>query len=96
MEEQDVAGHQKKAQEQGRTIVFIDESGLSRRPHRRRRRAPGEQTPLLELNFNSKRLGVTVGLTLRNFYFRLYPGAIGELKVIDFLQSRGATLPRRR
>ena len=36
--------------------------------------------------------GVTVvvqeaGLTLRNFYFRLYPGAIGELEVIDFLKA---------
>ena len=27
------------------------------------------------------------GLTLRNFYFRLYPGAIGELEVIDFLKA---------
>ena len=27
------------------------------------------------------------GLTLRNFYFRLYPGAIGELEVIAFLKA---------
>ena len=27
------------------------------------------------------------GLTLRNFYFRLYPGAIGKLEVIDFLKA---------
>ena len=30
---------------------------------------------------------MSAGLTLRNFYFRLYPGAIGELEVIDFLKA---------
>lgn len=30
---------------------------------------------------------MAAGLTLRNFYFRLYPGAVGELEVIDFLQA---------
>lgn len=30
---------------------------------------------------------MSAGLTLRNFYFRLYPGAIGERQVIDFLQA---------
>jgi len=30
---------------------------------------------------------VAAGLTLRNFYFRLYPGAVGELEVIDFLKA---------
>ena len=35
-------------------------------------------------------LGQAVGVgraTLRNFYFRLYPGAVGELEVIDFLKA---------
>ena len=39
---------------------------------------------MLEFNFNWDKLSVSAGLTLRNFYFRLYPGAIGELEVIDF------------
>ena len=30
---------------------------------------------------------MSAGLTLRNFYFRLYRGAIGELEVIDFLKA---------
>ena len=30
---------------------------------------------------------MAAGLTLRNFYFRLYPGAVGELEVIDFLKA---------
>ncbi len=30
---------------------------------------------------------MSAGLTLRNFYFRLYPGAIGKEQVIDFLKA---------
>ena len=43
------------------------------------------------LEFNLDKLSVSAGLTLRNFYFRLYPGAIGELEVIDFLKALVAT-----
>ncbi len=66
---------------------MIDESGLSQKPHRCRTWAPRGQTPVLEFNFNGKKLSVSAGLTLCNFYFRLDPGAIGELEVIDFLQA---------
>ena len=76
-----------KAQKQSRTIVFIDESGLSQKPHRCRNWAPCGETPVLEFNFNWQKLSVSAGVTLRNFYFRLYPGAIGELEVIDFLKA---------
>ncbi len=38
-------------------------------------------------NFNWEKLSVSAGLTLRNFYFRLYPGAIGKEQVIDFLKA---------
>ena len=72
---------------EGRTLVFIDESGLSEKPHRCRTWAPRGQTPVLQFNFNWEKLSVSAGLTLRNFYFRLYPGAIGEQEVIDFLQA---------
>ena len=34
---------------------------------------------MLSFNFNWERLSVSAGLTLRNFYFRLYPGAIGQV-----------------
>ncbi len=60
---------------------------MSQKPHRCRSWAPRGQTPLLEFNFNWKKLSVSAGLTLRNFYFRLYPGAIGQLEVIDFLKA---------
>ena len=63
------------------------ESGLSQKPHRCRTWAPRGETPLLQFNFNWQKLSVSAGLTLRNFYFRLYRGAIGELEVIDFLKA---------
>ncbi len=44
----------KKALREGRTIIFIDESGLSERPHRVRTWAPRGQTPVLHYHFNRK------------------------------------------
>ena len=68
-------------------MVFIDESGLSQKPHRCRSWAPRGETPVLQFNFNWQKLSVAAGLTLRNSYFRLYPGAIGQVEVIDFLKA---------
>ncbi len=87
LQAQDLARHKKKAHNEGRTLVFIDESGWSQKPHRCRTWAPRGQTPVLQFNFNGEKLSVSAGLTLRNFYCRLYPGAIGELEVIDFLKA---------
>ena len=42
---------------------------------------------MLPFNFNWEKLSVSAGLTLRNFYFQLYPDAIREPEVIDFLQA---------
>ena len=42
---------------------------------------------MLQFNFNWEKLSVSAGLTLRNFCFRLYPGAIGKEQVIDFLKA---------
>jgi transposase len=85
--EEDMASHQKKARTEGRTIIFVDESGVSQRPHRCRTWAPRGQTPVLEYNFNWKSLSAVAGLTLLNFYFRLYPGAIKAPQVVDFLKA---------
>jgi hypothetical protein len=38
------------------SAVFVDESGLSQRPHRYRTWAPRWQTPILPYNFDWKRL----------------------------------------
>jgi transposase len=66
-------------------IVFIDESGLSERPHRVRTWAPRGQTPVLQYHFNWKVLSAAAGITWWNFYFRLYQGAIRAPQVVDFL-----------
>ena len=42
---------------------------------------------MLEFNVSWKGLSVAAGVSFRNFYLRLYPGAIGELEVIDFLKA---------
>src|SRR5579864_2802201 len=81
-----LAGAKKNAVRQGPTIVFIDESGLSERPHRVRTWAPRGQTPVLQYHFNWKTLSLMAGITWWNFYFQLFPGAIKALQMITFLQ----------
>lgn len=82
-----MAGTKKKALREGRILVFIDESGLSQRPHRCRTWSPRGQTPILQYNFNWKTLSVAAGLTWWNFYFRIYAGAVKKEQVQDFLQA---------
>jgi transposase len=65
--------------------VFIDESGLSQRPHRCRTWSPRGQTPVLQYSFNWKTLSAMAGVTWWNFYFRLYPGSVRSPQVIEFL-----------
>jgi hypothetical protein len=57
VEAQDLASFKKKARAEGRTLVFIDESGLTQKPHCVRTRSPKGQTPLLFHCFNWKNLG---------------------------------------
>jgi transposase len=85
VEAQDLAGHQKKAQKEGRTIVFVDESGLSQRPHRCRTWAPRGKTPVLQYHFNWKTISIAGGLTLWNFYFQIFDKAVGKQETIIFL-----------
>jgi hypothetical protein len=75
----------KKAQKERRTIIFIDESGLSERPHCCRTWSPRGQRPVLEYHFNWKTRSAMAGVTGWNFYFRLFPGAIRSPQVIEFL-----------
>ena len=48
--------------------MFIDESGLSQRPHRCRTWSPKGQTPVLQYSFNWKKLSAVAGITWWNFY----------------------------
>jgi transposase len=85
VEAEDLARHQKKAQKEGRTIVFIDESGLSQRPHRCRTWAPRGQTPVLQYHFNWRTISVAAGMTLWNFYFQIFDKAVGKEETVVFL-----------
>src|SRR6476469_10830114 len=85
MEADALAGNKKKALQQRRTVVFVDESGLSERPHRSRTWAPKGQTPVLQYHFNWKTLSAMAGVTWWNFYFRLYPGRIRSPQLFEFL-----------
>lgn len=93
MEASAVAQGKKNAARRGQTIVFIDESGLSERPHRCRTWAPRGHTPVLQFHFNWKTLSAIAGVTWWNFYFRLYPGSIRTPQLIDFLGRLLRQLP---
>jgi transposase len=90
-----LAAGKKNAARRGQTIIFIDESGLSERPHRCRTWAPRGCTPVLQFHFNWKTLSAIAGMTWWNFYFRLYPGSIKGPQVIDFLGRLLRQLPGR-
>jgi DDE superfamily endonuclease len=69
-----------------RKIVFIDESGLSERPHRVSTWAPRGQTPVLQYHFHWKTLSAIAGVTVWRFHFRLYEGTIRKEEVVAFLR----------
>src|ERR1700691_2336213 len=88
-----IAGFKKKARRQRRTIVFIDESGLSTRPTRDRTWAHRGQTPLLHEAFHWKSLSIIGGLALWRFYFQMHKGSIKGPQVIEFLQHLQRHIP---
>jgi len=88
-----MAAHEKKAFQEGRTIVFIDESGLSTRPTRARTWAPRGQTPVLQETFNWKSLSIIGGLAQWRFYFQIRSGSIKSHQVVEFLQHLQRHLP---
>lgn len=66
--------------------VFLDENGLSQRPHRRRTWAPRGQTPVLQFHFNWKTLSVIAGVTLWDFYCQIFEQSIKSGQIIGFLK----------
>lgn len=77
---------QKKARREGRLIVFIDETGVSTRPHRVRTWAPKGKTPVIHETFGWKSLSVIGAISLWRILFRIHSGAIKGPQVVDFLQ----------
>jgi transposase len=88
-----MARFKKKARQQRRTIVFIDESGLSTRPTRVRTWAPRGQTPVLHETFNWKSLSIIGGLALWRFYFQIHKGSIKSPQVVEFLRHLQRHIP---
>jgi transposase len=88
-----VARLKKKAQREGRLIVFVDESGVSTKPTRVRTWAPRGQTPLLQETFNWKSLSIIGGLVLLRFFFQIHSGSIKGPQVVEFLKHLQRHVP---
>jgi transposase len=82
-----MAGAKKKARREGRTIVFIDESGLSEKCPVTRTWALRGQTPVIQQSFTWKQMSAIAGLSWWRFYFRFFDGAIRTPQVIEFLAA---------
>lgn len=87
MESQALARAKKKSRREARTIVFIDESGLSERPTRVKTWAPKGQTPVLQYSFNWKQLSVIACVTFWNFYFQLRNGTFRGPQFVEFMKA---------
>ena len=87
MEAQALAGAKKNARRQGRTIVFIDESGLSEKCPVTRTWGLRGQTPVIQQSFTWKQISAVAGLSWWRFYFRFFPGAINSARIIEFLTA---------
>lgn len=89
-----LAGANKNAAKQWRTIVFIDESGLSERLTSARTWAPRGHTPVLHYPFNWHHLSVIAGISFTRFYFRLFAGAIKRPQIVEFINALGRRICR--
>jgi transposase len=92
LEDQALAGFKKNARRQGRTIVFVDESGLSERPTRIKTWAPKGCTPILQYSFNWKQLSLIAGASFWRIYFRFFNGTIKGPQLVEFLKALAATI----
>ncbi|MEW5881331.1 MAG: IS630 family transposase [Pseudomonadota bacterium] len=87
LEAQDVAGAKKNAKRQGRTIVFIDESGLSEKCPVTRTWGLRGRTPVIQQSFTWKQMSAIAGLSWWRFYFRFVDGAVRSEQIIEFLAA---------
>jgi len=84
-----------KAREEGRTIVFVDECGLSQKSTAKQTWAPVGETPVLEMNFNWDKLSVIGGISLRSIYFQIHEATVESAQVIGFLDHLQRYVPGR-
>jgi transposase len=81
-----------EAEVEQRTLVFVDESGFSQRPARKRTWAPRGHTPILEFNFNWKRVSAIAGVSFWELWFALHEGTIRAPQVIEFVKQLQARI----
>ena len=84
----------KKRRRERRTIVFIDESGLSEKCPVTRTWAPKGHTPIIQQSFTWKQMSAVAGLSWWRFYFRFFDGAIKSEQIIEFLERAQAPDPQ--
>jgi transposase len=84
-----------EAEREQRVIVFVDESGFSQRPARKRTWAPKGQTPILEFNFNWKRISAIAGVSFYELWFALHEGTIRAPQVIEFVKQLRARIGKK-
>lgn len=82
-----MASAKKNAARERRTIVFVDESGLSEKCPVTRTWAPRGQTPFIQQSFTWKQMSAIAGLSRWRFYFRFFAGAIRSAQIIEFLRA---------
>jgi transposase len=89
-----LAGAQKGALEEGRTIVWVDESGCSLLPGRVRTYAPRGQTPLLRVTLTRDHLSAIAAVTADGrLLMQVQDRAFKGPDVVAFLQHLLAHLP---
>lgn len=82
-----MAGAQKKARREARTIVFVDESGLSEKCPVTRTWAKRGCTPIIQQSFSWNQISAIAGLSAWRFYFRFFDGSIKTPQIIEFLAA---------
>lgn len=80
-----LAEAKKKARQERRIIVFLDESGLTERPHRVRTWGQRGRTPVLPCNYRWGNLSIIAAVTRTAFLFRLHTGAVRSGEIVQFL-----------
>ena len=95
MEKTPLAAFKKNAKRKKQVIVFIDESGLSERPHQVKTWAPKGQTPQLQISFSWGKLSLIGGISFWKCYFKMHRGSITSKELIGFLKSLRRQIKRK-
>jgi transposase len=91
-----LAGDQKKAEKEGRTIIFVDESGFYLSPTMAKTWSPAGKTPVLHAPLAHEHLSVIGGLTFQgSLYMQIHESSIGAHGAVLFLRHILLHIPER-